>query len=167
CTPERADVLRHATDEVFSAALSEAFGDRMGHLSSAGGQRHIFPLQMRWKREVVQGRQVAIGNAAQTLHPVAGQGLNLGLRDAGLLAQWLGPWLQKPDNAPDVLLRRFAQARRGDRLVTAGLTDLLPRVFATGWSPVEHACGVALLALDVVPALRRPLARQLMRGLRA
>lgn len=166
CPPERAHVLRSATDQEFSAALSEAFGDRMGPLTAAGGQRHVFPLQMRWKREIVQGRQVAIGNAAQTLHPVAGQGLNLGLRDAGLLAQWLGPWQQTPDAAPDSLLRRFAQARRSDRLVTAGLTDLLPRVFATGWSPLEHACGLALLALDTVPGLRRPLARQLMRGLR-
>lgn len=166
CAPERADALRTATDQAFSAALSEAFGDRMGTLASAGGQRHVFPLQMRWKREIVQGRQVAIGNAAQTLHPVAGQGLNLGLRDAGLLAQWLGPWQQSPNASPEDLLRRFAQARRSDRLVTAGITDLLPRVFASGWSPLEHACGLALLALDAIPGLRRPLARQLMRGLR-
>lgn len=166
CTPERANALRTATEQAFSAALSEAFGDRMGPLTATGGQRHIFPLQMRWKREIVQGRQVTIGNAAQTLHPVAGQGLNLGLRDAGLLAQWLGPWQQTPAASPDALLRQFAQARRSDRLVTAGITDLLPRVFASGWSPVEHACGLALLALDTVPGLRRPLARQLMRGLR-
>nr|MBF0683375.1 FAD-dependent monooxygenase [Pseudomonas sp.] len=166
CTPERADALRNATDDAFSVAVSEAFGDRMGPLKAAGGQRHIFPLQMRWKREVVEGRRVAIGNAAQTLHPVAGQGLNLGLRDAAQLAQRLGPWQQAPGSSPDALLRQFAQARRSDRLVTAGITDLLPRVFATGWSPLEHACGLALLALDAMPVLRRPLARQLMRGLR-
>ena len=81
----------------------------------------------------------AIGNAAQTLHPVAGQGLNLGLRDAARLAQALGAWLPGPDASPAPALAEFAGARQFDRLITAGLTDLMPRVFATGLAPVEHA----------------------------
>ena len=96
----------------------------------------------------------AIGNAAQTLHPVAGQGLNLGLRDAARLAQALGAWLPGPDASPAPALAEFAGARQFDRLITAGLTDLMPRVFATGLAPVEHACGLALLGLDLAAPLR-------------
>jgi 2-octaprenyl-6-methoxyphenol hydroxylase len=111
-------------------------------------------------------RAIAIGNAAQTLHPVAGQGLNLGLRDAAQLAIALGPWLAQPDSDPTHLLADFARRRRPDRLLTGGVTDFLPRIFATGNPLVEHAGGLALLALDVLPGLRRPLARHLLQGLR-
>lgn len=166
CSPARAAQLQSADDATFARELANTFGERMGPLHAVG-PRHMFPLRMQWKREIVQGRRVIIGNAAQSLHPVAGQGLNLGLRDAARLAQTLGPWLQTPQTSPNMLLRQFAQARRGDRTITAGITDLLPRVFATGWSPVEHACGLALLALDTLPLLRRPLARHLMQGLRS
>lgn len=166
CGPEQADRLKASSDLAFSQALMATFGERMGQLSTAG-PRHMFALRMQWKREIVQGRRVAIGNAAQSLHPVAGQGLNLGLRDAARLAGTLVPWQQSPHTSPDVLLHQFSRARRGDRLLTAGITDLLPRVFSTGWSPIEHACGLALLALDTLPPLRRPLGRQLMQGLRS
>ena len=103
----------------------------------------------------------------QTLHPVAGQGLNLGLRDAARLAQALGAWLPGPDASPAPALAEFAGARQFDRLITAGLTDLMPRVFATGLAPVEHACGLALLGLDLAAPLRAPLARHLLQGFRA
>jgi len=63
-------------------------------------------------------------------------------------------------------LADFARARRADRWLTAGLTDALPRVFATGLPPMEHAGGLALLALDACASLRAPLARHLLQGLR-
>ncbi|QEI08131.1 monooxygenase [Pigmentiphaga aceris] len=166
CTPERADTLMAADDEQFANALSDTFGDRLGRLSPIG-PRGRFPLGVSLRREVVDGRSVAIGNAAQTLHPVAGQGLNLGLRDAARLAQALTPWLRAPGDAPGPQLAAFARARTADRWLTTGLTDLLPRVFATGFAPLEHACGLALLGLDTIQALRAPLARQLMQGRRA
>ncbi|GAA5232483.1 UbiH/UbiF/VisC/COQ6 family ubiquinone biosynthesis hydroxylase [Verticiella sediminum] len=165
CAPERADQLAALDDARFGQALSEAFGDRLGPLAGAG-PRHVFPLELRWRREPVAGRIVAIGNAAQTLHPVAGQGLNLGLRDAAALADTLHGWLRAPEGDPRPRLQDYARARRADRAVTAGVTDFLPRVFATRWSLVEHACGLGLLALDALPGVKRPLARQLMQGLR-
>lgn len=166
CRPEQASRLRAMSDADFSAALGSVFGARMGTLQAIG-PRHTFALGMKWKRDIVQGRRVTIGNAAQTLHPVAGQGLNLGLRDAARLAQELSPWQQAAHTDPGPLLQRFSRARRPDRLLTAAVTDFLPRIFATGRSPVEHAGGLALLALDTLPLLRRPLARHLMHGLRA
>ncbi|ARP91636.1 monooxygenase [Bordetella genomosp. 9] len=166
CAPGRAAQLAALDDAGFSGALSETFGGRMGPLRCIAS-RHVSSLFMSVRRTQVEGRTVAIGNAAQTLHPVAGQGLNLGLRDAANLAQSLARWLQAPDGNPASALRAFASARRSDRWITAGLTDLLPRVFTTGLAPVEHACGLALLALDVARPLRIPLARHLLQGWRA
>jgi len=164
--PERAAQLAQLDNAAFSAALSAAFGTRLGRLSSQA-PRHVFPLALSARRALVQGRLAAIGNAAQTLHPVAGQGLNLGLRDAARLAQDLAAWLADPAADPTAALAGFARARRADRWVTAGLTDLMPRAFATGLAPVEHACGLGLLALDLAAPLRAPLARHLLQGLRA
>lgn len=164
--PERASMLAQLDDKAFSEALSAAFGTRLGRLSS-DAPRHVFPLALHARHSLVQGRLAAIGNAAQTLHPVAGQGLNLGLRDAARLAQALARWLVAPSSDPSTALGEFAGARQADRWVTAGLTDVMPRVFATGLAPVEHACGLGLLALDLATPLRAPLARHLLQGLRA
>ncbi|WP_345251742.1 UbiH/UbiF/VisC/COQ6 family ubiquinone biosynthesis hydroxylase [Pigmentiphaga soli] len=166
CAPDRAQALCALDDAAFAHELNHAFGERLGRLAPAG-PRHASPLGMNLRREPVHGRAVAIGNAAQTLHPVAGQGLNLGLRDAARLAQTLAPWLNATAGDPRPALARYAAARRADRWLTAGLTDFLPRVFASGLPPVEHAAGLALLALDASAALRRPLARHLLQGLRA
>jgi 2-octaprenyl-6-methoxyphenol hydroxylase len=164
-SPERTAELTQLDDAAFSVALSDMFGTRLGRLSSAG-PRHIFPLSMSARHHLAQGRVVAIGNAAQTLHPVAGQGLNLGLRDAARLAQALTTWLSTTAESPNTLLADFANARRADRWVTAGLTDLMPRAFATKLSPIEHVCGLGLLTLDMAAPLRAPLARHLLQGLR-
>ncbi|MBO1111688.1 UbiH/UbiF/VisC/COQ6 family ubiquinone biosynthesis hydroxylase [Bordetella petrii] len=163
--PARAAELAQLDNTAFSEALSTAFGTRLGRLSSQA-PRHVFPLALNARRTLTQGRLAAIGNAAQTLHPVAGQGLNLGLRDAARLAQGLADWLASPAASPAAALAAFAQARRADRWITAGLTDLMPRAFATGLAPVEHACGLGLLALDLAAPLRAPLARHLLQGLR-
>lgn len=165
-SPDRAAELVRLDDTAFSAALNAAFGTRLGRLSS-DAPRHVFPLALSARRTLVQGRTVAIGNAAQTLHPVAGQGLNLGLRDAASLAQVLSGWLSAPAGDPGAKLAEFASSRLADRWITAGLTDLMPRVFATGLAPIEHACGAGLLALDLAAPLRAPLARHLLQGLRA
>ncbi|EHK67860.1 UbiH/UbiF/VisC/COQ6 family ubiquinone biosynthesis hydroxylase [Achromobacter arsenitoxydans] len=164
--PDRAAELAALDNAAFSQALSQAFGDRLGRLSSHA-PRHVFPLALSARRAQVHGRVAAIGNAAQTLHPVAGQGLNLGLRDAARLAQTLTPWLAHPAGNPGAALAEFAQARHIDRFITAGLTDLMPRAFATGLAPVEHACGLALLGMDLASPLRAPLAQHLLQGFRA
>jgi len=166
CQPERAAALAALDDNAFAAELNATFGTRLGALSVAG-PRHAYPLGINVKKQIVDRRIAVIGNAAQTLHPVAGQGLNLGLRDAARLAQALAPALRQTGGDPRPLLGQYAQARRADRWLTAGLTDLMPRIFATGLSPIEHACGLALLTLDLSRTVRTPLARQMMEGARA
>src|SRR5690606_4264221 len=164
--PEEAARLQALDAAAFASALQEAFGERLGGLRLEG-PRHVFPLSLHAGPSLLGPRSIAIGNAAQTLHPVAGQGLNLGLRDAAQLALTLTPWLAQPANDPTALLADFARRRRPDRWLTAGVTDFLPRIFATGNPLVEHAGGLALLSLDLLPVLRLPLARHLLQGLRS
>ncbi|MGB3289406.1 MAG: FAD-dependent monooxygenase, partial [Burkholderiaceae bacterium] len=166
CPPDQAERIRSLDDQGYAQALYDAFGSRLGRFQPLG-ERHVFPLSMHAGPSLINPRCVAIGNAAQTLHPVAGQGLNLGLRDVAQLAQALAPWLARPESDPADLLAQFARQRRPDRWLTAGITDFLPRVFATGNPLVEHAGGLALLSLDMLPALRGPLARHLLQGLRS
>lgn len=166
CEPAHAAAVAQADDDAFSAALTAAFGTRLGRLRSTA-PRQVFPLHLKARHAQAQGRVATIGNAAQTLHPVAGQGLNLGLRDAAQLAQALSPWLAATqDGSPASLLADFARTRLPDRLITAGITDIMPRAFATGLAPVEHACGLALLGLDLSASIRSPLARHFLQGLR-
>ena len=110
----------------------------------------------------VSGNEVYIGNAAQTLHPVAGQGLNLGLRDAWDLAQALA---RAPLVGASATLMRFAASRRVDATAAIRVTDFL----ATGFSGARFraARGAALMALDLFPAPRKFFARRMIFGARA
>jgi len=165
CSPEYATHLRQLDPAAFTAALRDTFGDRLGAFQVIG-ERHVFPLSLHAGPVLIDARTIAVGNAAQTLHPVAGQGLNLGLRDAAQLSQALGAWLREPGASPTPMLSLFERKRRPDRWLTAGLTDFLPRIFATRNPLVQHACGLSLLALDLSRSVRAPLARHLLQGLR-
>ncbi|HUH88015.1 MAG TPA: FAD-dependent monooxygenase [Pusillimonas sp.] len=166
CAPNRAQALLQLDEAGFALELQQAFGDRLGRLAPAG-TRHVFPLALNAGPLLLDPHTLAIGNAAQTLHPVAGQGLNLGLRDAAQLTHALGGWLHHPTDDPAALLRRFSMQRRPDRWLTSGVTDFLPRIFATRNPLVEHLCGLSLLAMDASRHLRAPLARHLLEGLRS
>jgi len=165
CTPERANLLQGLTPKAFSAALGETFGGRLGSFSAEGTLTAI-PLRLNVRADTVDGRCVAIGNAAQTLHPVAGQGLNLGLRDTAALAIALREWLADPSQRVAPALAHFQKNRQADRQLTAFLTDSMARTFTSGLAPVEHLAGLALLGMDLCPGLRQPLARHLLQGLR-
>ncbi len=165
CSPERAEYLHKLNAEEFSQQLTQMFGTRLGALE-VQDKVSLFPLTLTVRAAPVNRRIVAIGNAAQTLHPVAGQGLNLGLRDAAGLAIALREWLPVTHQDPGTGLARFLQIRQPDRKLTTHLTDVMSRVFTSGWPIVEHSAGLALLAMDLIPALRAPLARHLLQGLR-
>jgi 2-octaprenyl-6-methoxyphenol hydroxylase len=111
-----------------------------------------------------ESRTVSIGNASQTLHPVAGQGFNLALRDAVDLAAVLA---DEPDPGAPSVLRRFARKRQLDRLGTIGFTDSLIRTFSNNHPVLSLARGAGLAALDVCPPLRHFVARRMMFGNRA
>ncbi|MCL4800185.1 MAG: FAD-dependent monooxygenase [Burkholderiales bacterium] len=162
----RARELLAAPDAAFLAALGECFGRRVGRFTEVGA-RVSFPLTLRFRRAAaVAPRVVAIGNAAQTLHPVAGQGLNLGLRDAFELAAHLDragrPALERGEVAAS-----YAAQRRADRYASIGITDGLVRVFGLDHPLAAAARGLGLAALDLAPPARRFFARRFVFGLRA
>lgn len=158
--PAHAQDLMALDDAGFLAALQQAFGERVGRFTSVAG-RHAFALGLNAHAHHTR-RTVAIGNAAQTLHPVAGQGLNLGLRDAAALADLLGR-----DRSPESLAR-FAAARNTDRRLTIGLTDRMARLFASGpgASAGQSVLGLGLGLIDAAGPLKRLLAGQMMFGWR-
>ncbi len=110
-----------------------------------------------------------LGNAAQTLHPVAGQGLNLGLRDGAVLAELIGAAyaaIDAPARDPISALHAYAQSRRADRAAIVALTRTAPSFFSTRFAPIALARSIGLTTLAVVPNLRRQFARLLMFGVR-
>jgi 2-octaprenyl-6-methoxyphenol hydroxylase len=158
------------SDDQFRDALHAAFGDRLGGFASVGARR-TFPLGLNAvdkpaRARTAHGAEFAIGNAAQTLHPVAGQGLNLGLRDAHELADLLVDDQRDPARDATALTARYIAARRADRATTVNLTDFMPRVFANPRAAVAVGRGLTLALLDVARPLRGLFARQMMNGRR-
>jgi len=164
CGPPEESRRRAALDaEALQAELQRAFGWTLGRLSVVTPCT-VAPMVRRARREITAPGEAWIGNAAQALHPVGGQGLNLGLRDAFLLAACLG---EADESGRDVAwaLDRYRGRRRVDRSGTIALTDTLARAF--GFAPLRPVQSVALAALDLALPARAALARQFMFGVRA
>ncbi|WBS02609.1 FAD-dependent monooxygenase [Pseudoduganella sp. SL102] len=155
--PETAQELLSLDDAAFLARLNGTFGERLGRFTHAT-RRLAFPLGLN-AGVTGTARTTAIGNAAQTLHPVAGQGLNLGLRDATVLARLLAR------GATPEALAEFAALRRQDRDVTVRLTDTMARIFANT-SPLQPVLGLSLAAIDLFSPARSVLAELMMYGRR-
>ncbi|RKT25011.1 2-octaprenyl-6-methoxyphenol hydroxylase [Paraburkholderia sp. RAU2J] len=160
CAPDEAARRAQLSDDAFLRELGAAFGERMGRFTHIKG-RASFPLGLNAVETLVNGHIVAIGNAAQTLHPVAGQGLNLGLRDAHALADALSA-----EGPTPLALATFAQRRALDRRMTIGATDTLARLFTVDFAPLAIMRGLALTALEFAPPVKTALARQMMFGQR-
>ncbi len=143
-------------DRAFLGALQQHFGWRAGRFVRAG-RRAAYPLKLSRAEAVVGSRAVLIGNAAQALHPVAGQGFNLGVRDAAVLAEVLAGAGADP-GAPDVL-RRFAEQRAVDRGGVVAFTDGLVRLFGDSRAPIAAARNLGLLLFDLAPPAKSALAR--------
>lgn len=156
--PERAVLLGNCAEDEFLVRFAAAAGPAAGRPVRAEA-RGVQALSLKVRSARVAGNEVYIGNAAQTLHPVAGQGLNLGLRDAWTLAR-----LFQEDGANPAMLTRFAAQRRIDAGATIRITDFLAAGFA-GSNPLARAArGAALTALDIFPAPRRFFARRMIFG---
>ena len=165
-TASRADAQRIAAlpDADFLAALQRHFGGRQGLFLDAG-PRKTFPLRLAYTGSEAADRVVRIGNAAQTLHPVAGQGFNIGLRDAWELASLAG---DTPHEAlgSAAMLAAYARGRRADVIGGLGFSDFLVRTFSNDFAPLRHARGLGLLALEALPPLKTFVARRMMFGAR-
>ncbi|MBD5802113.1 2-octaprenyl-6-methoxyphenol hydroxylase [Azoarcus sp. Aa7] len=162
-SPARATELLALPDAAYLEHLQRRFGSRVQLARVAGRLR--YPLVLRYRTDPVGQRTVWLGNAAQTLHPVAGQGFNLALRDVWALARTLLDHGGDPGLAGT--LAAWRDARRLDRFGAINFTDGLVRIFSNDFAPLHHARGAALFALDMLPPLRHFLARRMMFGARA
>lgn len=151
-------------DGRFAAELQQSFGRRSGRIVRVG-PRARYPLYELARDVLHEHRVVWIGNAAQTLHPVAGQGLNLGMRDAARLADGIAHALAAGRD-PVETLAGYERRRRSDRAAIVALTRRLPGLFASRAAPVAVGRSLALTALAAIPDLRREFARLLMFGVR-
>lgn len=156
--PAHAEHLLALSDTNFLEALGHAFGGRVGRFT-ATTPRHSFPLGLNAKATAT-ARIIPIGNAAQTLHPVAGQGLNLGLRDAVVLSNLVA------HNATPTALTQFHANQSADRSITIKVTDMMARLFASSaeGSMRQTLLGLSLGMIDTTPFARRLMAEQMMYG---
>jgi 2-octaprenyl-6-methoxyphenol hydroxylase len=162
--PGTATKIIALNDEEFLVRLHHHFGDRLGKFIGAG-KRSAFPLVLKYAAPITSQRIALIGNAAQTLHPVAGQGFNLGLRDAYELAseiidtQNAGYEIGTP-----AMLARFRKRRRIDSTAGRIFTDSLVRLFSNENKVLKQACGFGLSILDNVSPLKRFISRRMIFG---
>jgi 2-octaprenyl-6-methoxyphenol hydroxylase len=163
-TPARAAELQAADDKIFLAALRAAFGTRLGDFTAVT-QRACYPLTLRYSTTVAAPGVITIGNAAQTLHPVAGQGFNLGLRDAWELAQLLHTIPAQALANPEAT-RAFRQRRRFDRNATVAATHGLVRLFSNDFFPLNVMRGAGMTLLGSIAPARDLLARRMIFGAR-
>jgi 2-octaprenyl-6-methoxyphenol hydroxylase len=142
-------------DAAFDAEIARRFGAHLGTVASVG-PRWIYPLRLHLARDYVKPRFALAGDAAHTIHPLAGQGLNLGLKDVAALTETVldAARLGGDIGAFDVL-RRYERWRRFDSLVLAAVTDTLNRFFANDLTPLRMIRDLGLGAVDRIPPLRR------------
>jgi len=160
--PEQSDELMALNDAEFLSRLQARFGYRLGRFLKVG-RRNAYPLFLLRARESVRPRMALIGNAIHTLHPVAGQGFNLGLRDVAALAEVV---IDAQRNGRDIggstVLDRYADWRQADQRRVAFFTDSMVRLFSLSFPPVTWARDAGMLALDICPPAKRWFGRLTM-----
>jgi 2-octaprenyl-6-methoxyphenol hydroxylase len=163
-TPNRAEALLAQDDAAFLAQLVLHFGARTGGFTHVA-ERRVFPLVMEFASDPVRTRCIVLGNAAQALHPVAGQGFNVGLRDAWELSEIVAdtPRESLGDRA---MLDSYRRRRRADRLAGIAFTHGLVSVFGNDRPFVRWPRGLALTLLDAVPLAKRAFTRAMLFGVR-
>lgn len=157
---EEFPAVMQLSDAVLLARIQQQFGNRCGRLLSLGA-RHGYPLSLVQAREQVRSRVVLMGSAAHHLHPVAGQGFNLILRDCFALTEVLASALaQQADVGALSILQTYAARQQWDQQKTVTASDWLPRLFSNRHTPQRVLRSAALLGLDFLPGLRERFARE-------
>lgn len=153
------DTILSWDDAEFLSRLQLRFGERLGRFMKVG-RRKAYPLFLTRVSEHVHPRLALIGNAAHTVHPVAGQGFNLGLRDVATLSEVLTDALRQGRDLGDFgVLTRYADWRRRDNRLIARFTDSLIRLFSNDFLPLAVARNLGLIAVDLAPPFKRGFIR--------
>jgi 2-octaprenyl-6-methoxyphenol hydroxylase len=149
-----ADRLLAIDEATFLEELQQRYGDQMGRLSLVG-ERSVFPVQLLHSRQYVQPGLALIGDAAHCCHPVGGQGINLGIRDAAALAEVIGAAVARGEDFARVgVLRRYSRWRMWENLLMLAFTDVLDRVFSNQIWPIVQVRRLGILAMVKVPLLK-------------
>jgi len=161
-TQQQADYL-YAMDEVdFLQQLQERFGYRLGQFKKVG-VRHLYPLFLQSAAQMVHGRVAILGNAAHSVHPVAGQGFNLALRDIAVLSEKIVDNQRAGDDIGSAaMLQSYAIQREDDIKRVYRFTDALVKTFSNNIAAVAHMRSLSLLMVDVMPDIKHRLAAQSM-----
>jgi 2-octaprenyl-6-methoxyphenol hydroxylase len=162
-TPERGAALISLPEREFLAGIRQGFGARAGEFARVA-ERRTFPLSLDFADRVIAERAVLLGNAAQALHPIAGQGFNLGVRDAWELAQELLATPRDQIGAREHMTG-YAQRRRNDRWAGIAFTHGLLGAFGNNAAVLRWSRGLALTLLDSLPPVKRSFTRAMLFGL--
>jgi len=155
---DQVEVLMRLGDEDFLQQLQQRFGFRLGQLHAVG-TRHAYPLKLIETTQVVRNRVVIVGNAAHSIHPVAGQGFNLALRDIAILTDLIA---SAEDAGDRNLLQSYVEQRQDDARRVYRFTDSLVKIFSNNSAALGHLRAAGLVAVGLIPLLRHQLARQSM-----
>lgn len=159
-TTQRAAAIQALDDAAYLEVLSPRFGDFLGEISLAG-KRFTYPLSLSLANSFVADRVALVGDAAHGMHPIAGQGLNAGLRDIGALAQVLGEARSRGEDFAAIdVLRRYQEWRRFDTAALALATDMTNRLFSTDNPLLRVARDVGLGLVNALPQARRGFIRE-------
>ncbi|HAS64424.1 MAG TPA: 2-octaprenyl-6-methoxyphenyl hydroxylase [Vibrio sp.] len=152
--PEIAQQVLELDDQAFLSQLQDVFGWRLGQFTQVGSRAN-YPLLLRYREQNISHRFAIVGNAAQTLHPIAGQGFNLGIRDVVSLAEEVADSLE--DVGAYSVMSAFKQRRQDDRINTIAMTSSLVHLFSNDYLSMCIGRNLALAMMDNVTALKTPL----------
>jgi 2-octaprenyl-6-methoxyphenol hydroxylase len=160
-----AKAIKELDEREFLQKVEEHTGGLLGKLEMAG-ERFLYPVQLMQSDRYIKSRLALIGDAAHCCHPVGGQGLNLGIRDAAVLAQVLQAAIDRGEDIGDLsVLKRYESWRKRENLTILGFTDFLDRIFSNNWLPIVTLRRLGLLIMRQIPFLKI-FALQLMTGLK-
>jgi 2-octaprenylphenol hydroxylase len=161
-TPEQADSLLALDERDFGAALAAAFDSQLGAMTEVG-PRAAFPLRLQHARAYIEPGIALIGDAAHVIHPLAGQGVNLGLLDAATLAEVVSDAVAAGQDFSSLkALRRYERWRKGDNLLMLGVMDGFKRLFGASLPPVRLLRNIGLNLTDAAGPLKNLIARRAM-----
>ncbi len=159
-TAQNAAAINALSDDAYLDVLRPRFGSFLGELSLAG-QRYTYPLSLSLAHNMVAPRVALVGDAAHGVHPIAGQGLNAGLRDVAALAEVVADTLRRgEDIGSDSALARYQEWRRFDNTTLALATDSFNRLFSNDNALVRMARDIGMAAVNAMPGLRRGFIRE-------
>jgi 2-octaprenyl-6-methoxyphenol hydroxylase len=160
--PEQANKMATLSEKQFKEELENAFGSWLGAITHVG-KRYIYPLKLLMANEQVFHRMALIGNASHTIHPIAGQGFNLGVRDVKQMAELIKQSLKNNQDVGQFsVLSDYASQRKYDHQHVIGLTDSLVTLFSNTLPPLVAGRNVGLKVMNYLSPLKNTLVRKTM-----